>query len=172
LKYEMLDIFKRNENLRRLLFSELISVIGTRMYQVSIIWWMYQVSGSTSLVGILMIAIYLPGVLLSPIIGSYVDHYSQKRIIVSMNILQGLIMLMMGISLAVDQLGVYTLTFFTALISISDILLKPALKTIVPLIVEQNELIQVNSVQQAISQIAKIIGPVLGTLDSTAITLT
>lgn len=164
MKYVLLDILKQNGNLRKLLFSELISSIGTRMYQVSILWWMYQVTGSKSLVGLLMIAIYLPGVLLSPIVGSYVDRYSQKSIIVAMNILQSTLMLLMLLSELTNHFGIKTLIAFTVIISLSDILLKPALKTIVPLVAGQHELVQVNSAQQVIANIAKIIGPVLGTL--------
>lgn len=163
LGYRLKNIFV-NTNLFRLLVGEFISSIGTKMYQVSIIWLIYTKTGSKTFVGLLMIAAFLPGVLLSPISGVYVDRINLKKIIVYINIIESLLMLTLGLLIIINVFNLPILICLTAFISICDSFFKPAVSSFIPCLAEKEKLVKINSIQELFSNFAKIVGPVLGSI--------
>ena len=83
-----------------------VSTVGDLMYSVAIGYWVYEKTGSSGLMGIMSAISMFVTMFLSPFSGSIVDKLDRKRVMVGMDIMQGLIMLAVGVLAFTDRLGV------------------------------------------------------------------
>lgn len=126
-----------------------------------------ELTGSSTYIGLVILAFSLPGVIFSPIAGVVSDRWPKKRVLVGSNALR--VVLVAGYLLALGTLrgwglllGIYTLTFGAATVGQ---FFAPAEACAIPLLVGEGELLPANSLFNltlAISQVAGII--ILGPL--------
>lgn len=60
--------------------SQAISLFGSRLVQFALIWWIPQDSGSATILAISTLVALLTLALLGPFMGTLVDHWSRKRV--------------------------------------------------------------------------------------------
>ncbi|MBN1374889.1 MAG: MFS transporter [Dehalococcoidia bacterium] len=146
--------------------GQLISQVGQRAFNLAMIFYIKQATGSASLVGLMMMASSLPGVLLGPLGGTFSDNFSRKKIIVYGDLINGLFVLSLailmfvlpnesGLSLGwlfvVATAGAIIFAFFT-----------PAVQAAVPDLVPENKLDIANSLNQLALFVSLFIGMGLG----------
>jgi MFS family permease len=123
-----------------------------------------QTTGSPAKMGIMLFGSVFPGMLLGFISGAFLDRYSRKAIIVGADVARGLIVAGVSILFYLEVLSFPVLLAAQVLISACTAFFDPAIPTIIPQIVEREQLPRANSQSQFVSGIATIIGPVLGGL--------
>ena len=90
----------RSTTFRTLLFSELISLIGDRLVVVALVALVYEQTRSASAVGILMLLKAVPAVALGSLAGALVDRWNRKWVMVGSNLAQGLLVLLIPLTLS------------------------------------------------------------------------
>ncbi|MGD0854595.1 MAG: MFS transporter [Dehalococcoidia bacterium] len=146
--------------------GQLISQVGQRAFNLAMIFFIKEATGSASLVGLMMMASSLPGVLMGPLGGTFADNFSRKKILVYGDLINGLFVLSLaivmfvlphnsGLSLGwlfvVATAGAIIFAFFT-----------PAVQAAIPDLVPENKLDVANSLNQLALFVSLFIGMGLG----------
>jgi MFS family permease len=153
-----------NRNLRLLLSGQLVSQIGDKFHMLAVAFLVLKTTGSPAKMGILLFGSVFPGILLGFISGAFLDRYSRKAIIVGADVARGLIVTSICLLYYREALSFPVLLAAQVLISACTAFFDPAIPTIIPQIVDREQLPRANSQTQFVSGIATIIGPVLGGL--------
>ena len=86
-----------NKDFILLLQGNAVSTIGDLMYSVAIGYWGYEETGASALMGIMSAISMFVTMFLSPFSGSIVDKCNRKWVLVGMDIMQGIVMLVIGL---------------------------------------------------------------------------
>ena len=151
----------RARGFRLLWLGEVVSQIGDGLNKVALLWFVYQTNHSalkTSAVGALQT---LPALMLSPLIGVYLDRWRKKRALIVISIAHGALVALMPILFA---LGLLTLSCLYGLVLVTSIVATfygPTLLLTVPLIVADTDLRAANALIQSTATIGVLLGPLV-----------
>ena len=79
-----------NRNFLFLWQGQVVSQIGTQLFQVIVILSLKQATESATLVGLLMMASTVPALVLGPLGGAVVDRYSRRSVLITGDFIRGL----------------------------------------------------------------------------------
>lgn len=154
-----------NRNFFLLWQGQAVSQLGNQAFSLSMMYWVMQKTGSASLVGLLLTLSTLPGVLLAPFGGTFADRNDRVRIIVVCDVLAGLSVLGLGLTLMVTDgthIGIPLLFSVAVLIGIIKSFFSPAVNSAIPDLVPKERLAAANSFNQFSIQIASSLGQAVG----------
>jgi MFS family permease len=150
----------RQRNFALLWFGGLISIMGDRVLLVALPYFVYQQTGSTFASALMVAAELLPRLLFGSVAGVYVDRWDRKKIMVITSIAQGLVILpLLFVRSAESMWIVYLVSFFQTMLAM---FFGPAENALLPLLVEEAELLPANSLNALNNNIARLIGPPIG----------
>jgi len=153
---QYLNILK-NRNFFLLWLGQGVSDIGSRIHSIALIWLVASLTGSATGVGMLFMAMTIPRIIVFPIAGVLVERWSKKRVIVMTDACRGLVAI--SIALTTNIIAIYALS---ALMIIFELFFAPAIKTVIPRIVDKDDLITANALSAVTGRSASLIGPALG----------
>ena len=154
------DLFQ-NPNFRQLWASQAVSQIGDGLTKVALLWFVYQLTGSALKMTIIGLLQTIPPLLLSPIIGVYLDRLPKKPVMVTLDLIRAVMIALIPILFLFDALSLevlFVLVFFTAIFSTA---FGPALAASLPLLVKPTELMSANSLLQTTTNLGMLIGPAI-----------
>ncbi len=150
----------RYRNYRLFFGGQLISLIGTWMQQVAVIWLVYQLTNSALLLGIAGFASQIPMFVLSPFAGVLADRFNRHRIIVvtqSLAMIQATILAILTYSGGITIWYIIGLMIFLGCINAFDM---PTRQSFVLEMVENKEdLGNAIALNSSIFNSARLIGP-------------
>lgn len=153
-------IFK-NRDFILLWLGQSISKLGTSLYDIALMWYIYKKTGSSIALGLSVLCFTVPRVLIAPLSGIFADRLNKKKIIINMDILNGIIMLIFCWFIFADTYPIYIYYIFMIFSSIITEIFNPAISSAIPIIVEEKDLNDANTLNQMTSQIINIFGPAL-----------
>jgi DHA3 family macrolide efflux protein-like MFS transporter len=165
---EMTPTRTMNRNFLFLWQGQVVSQIGTQLFQVIVILSLKKATESATLVGLLMMAATIPALLLGPLGGAVVDRYSRRAVLISGDFIRGLaltaiaLILWFGshsLVLIVSSLFVYSLLEGTV-----GAVWQPASMSVVPDLVPKEGLGTANSFLQGSFQICAVLGQAIAGL--------
>lgn len=151
----------KNKDFMLLWLGQNISKLGTILYNIALMWYMYRKTGSSIALGLSVLCITVPSVLIAPLAGIFADRLDKKKIIINTDILNGIIMIVFSYFISLDNYSIYTLYIFMILSSMVTAVFNPAISSSIPVIVDAKNLKDANTLNQMTSQIVNILGPVL-----------
>lgn len=77
--------------------GQTVSAVGTSLFQIALLYWLMEETGSATVMGLVSMLGALPGVILGPFGGAIADRYSRKALIVWGDIILGVAMLSLAI---------------------------------------------------------------------------
>lgn len=160
-------ILNENDSLRSPEFltfflSRFVSRIGDGIHSLTILWISYRWSKSALIVALVMISFSLPAILVSPFAGSLADRINRVKIMVLTDIIQGFCTIILAILAYYGKLNLFSLMFFSAIMSVSYAYFMPASMAIIPQIVTKENLVKANGFIQMTSSFSVVIGPIIG----------
>ena len=129
-----------------LLQGSIVSMVGDLMYSVAIGYWVYEKTGSSGLMGIMSAISMFVTMFLSPFSGSIVDKLDRKRVMVGMDVLQGIIMLAVGILAYTDRLGIPGVLLAAFLAALGSVFYSPAVSTLMIDIIPHDDMVRGQSI--------------------------
>lgn len=138
-----------------------VSRLGTSLYNLAIMWYILEKTGSALAMGISVACFTLPTAIIGPIAGVFVDKHDKKKIIVMTDCINGLLMLALSYFIAIDNISIVALYGVMVLGACVSAVFTPAASSSIPIIVERQHLTKANSLSQFTSRIISILGPVL-----------
>ncbi|WNI21517.1 MFS transporter [Streptomyces sp. ITFR-16] len=154
------QLLLQHRDYRLVLSAGLISLTGDWILRTGLAYQVFALTGSTLASGGMLLASFLPQVLLGSLAGALVDRWDRLRTMIAANVLlaAGLLPLLL-----VDGPGriwiVYTVMFWEGTV---QIFFEPAEKALVPLLVDPRQLITANALNAQNADVARLIGGAVG----------
>jgi len=153
----------RNKDLTLLLIGKLTSMLGSNVQQFALSLYVYALTGSATLFASMLAISILPRLLFSPFAGVFGDWFDRKKMIVSLDIFNGVMLLGFSYLLMVrgdfNLLSVYILV---VMLEITEIFYESSSSGIVPSIVKQEKMVEARSLMSLSMSIARLASPMIG----------
>lgn len=147
---------------RKYFVASLLASIGNGMFFVAVAWFVFNESDSAMAIGWLLIATTLPGLLLSPVIGVFVDKSNSKHVCSIADMLRGIIMMALALGIGTETVSLLHIFISTFFIALCDNFFQPAIGALIRDIVTKDNLLPANIVGSMAVQIGTLIGASLG----------
>lgn len=147
-----------NKDYILLLQGGAVSTIGDLMYSVAIGYWVYEMTGSNALMGIMSSISMFVTMFLSPFCGSIVDKCNRKWLIVGIDTLQGFLMLAVGILAYMKALNVPIVLLTALLAAFGSVFYSPAISTLMLDIVPRDDMVRGQSIHSGVNALINMVG--------------
>jgi len=147
-----------NKDFTLLLQGNAVSTIGDLMYSVAIGYWVYAQTGSSSLMGIMSAISMFVTMVLSPFTGSIVDKCNRKWVLVGMDVMQGVIMLLIGVLAYLNQLNIPGVLIAAFLAALGSVFYSPAVSTLMIDIIPHNDMTRGQSIFSGSNALISMVG--------------
>jgi MFS family permease len=156
----------RHRNFRLFFWGQLVSVVGIWMQSTAQQWLVYRITGSQASLGMVTFINFLPVLLFSLFMGVVTDQFSRRNLLV---LTQTWFMLMAGILALLTWMGIvqyWHILLLSFLLGFGNALDMPARQAFVVEMVDgdKRDVMNAISVNSALFNIARIIGPAIGGL--------
>jgi Na+/melibiose symporter-like transporter len=150
----------RQRDVRRLLAAGLISTTGDWILRVGLVYRVYVLTGSTVVSAFLLLASFLPQVLLGSFAGVFVDRWDRKRTMVVSNLLlaAGLLPLL-AVSTASRVWIVYAVLAWEGCV---QQFFTPAEQALLPCLVDDEHLVTTNALNGQTQDLSRLLGGAIG----------
>lgn len=152
----------RHADFAKMWFGQLVSKLGSQFNYIALAWMVLQQTGSGTLTGGVYMAQVLPSALFGWVAGVVVDRGDKRKIMIGCDILRGLLVCLLPIfwlSFGYHSLAlVYGVTFGISLLSL---IFFSAEKSLLPMLVPEEELTEANAYAEMTEQMGGLIGPVV-----------
>lgn len=155
---------KETSNLALFSLGKFVSVFGTSIYSFAIGLYVLKITGSGLNFAATLVFSIVAIIIFNPIAGVMADRFDKKKIVVVMDLLNGILFitlyfvsLVFNLNLIIIYLSTFLTTVFTTIFGIS-------LETAKPNIVSDGNLMNINSISRIIDSISSITGPIIGGL--------
>ena len=144
--------------------GQVVSRLGNQAFTIATSLWTLEVTGSATLMGLMLTASRIATVVLGPFAGAFVDSRPRLRIIVACDFARGaLTCALAALFWLLPAQPLVGVLFFVALMNgVLTALFNPAIASITPDLVPERRLATANSIQQASLQAGTFIGQGLG----------
>lgn len=149
-----------NRDYRLLVSAGLVSMTGDWVMHVGLAFLVYHITGSTLASGTMLLASFLPTILLGSVAGVLVDRWDRRATMITANLLQvvGLVPL-----LAVHGTGTIWIVYLVAAWEgCIEQFFSPAEQALIPNLVPKEELLGANGVNSQVRDLARLVGSFLG----------
>ena len=147
-----------NKDFVLLLQGSSVSTIGDLMYSVAIGFWVYQQTGSNGLMCIMSSISMFVTMFLSPFSGSIVDKANRKWVMVGIDILQGALMLTVGILAYFNKLNVPTVLVVALIAALAGVFYSPAANTVLLDIIPRDDVVRGQSIFSGSNSLINMVG--------------
>jgi len=155
-----------NRNFLLLWQGQMVSRLGDQAFLIAMMFWTKEATGSSSLMGVLLMVSTLPSAVLSPMGGTFADRHSRYAIIVGGDVIRGLAAVALAALMftAPGQTGwiLVALMAVTAHLGIVGSLFVPAIHAAVPDLVPRDKVAAANALNRLSSQGSVFLGQALG----------
>ena len=147
-----------NKDFILLLQGNAVSTVGDLMYSVAIGYWVYEQTGSSTLMGIMSAISMFVTMFLSPFTGSIVDKCNRKWVLVGMDIMQGIVMLGVGLLAYLGKLNVAGVLIAAFLAALGSVFYSPAVSTLLLDIIPRDDMTRGQSISSGIGAMIDLVG--------------
>lgn len=155
------SLFKQKD-FALLMLGKLVSLIGSEMQSFALSLYVLQITGSAAqFAGVLSVAI-IPRILLGPFVGVFVDWLDRKKIIVFLDMFNGILIGIYAFMFFINgEISITSIYVLTLILSFVSIIFQPAISTVVPTIVKKDDLVNANSMNMLILNIGALFSPAI-----------
>ncbi|MUK90091.1 MFS transporter [Ornithinibacillus sp. L9] len=154
-------VFK-NRNFILLLVSALFSSPGYYVYLIGAEWLMLSINDNRFYFGMLFFAASVPRLLLLTTGGLIADRFNKRTILFCSDFSRAILIAILLSFIWMDSITAVHLIILAACFGISDAFSYPAMNSLTPVLLEDEQLQRGNSFMQMTTQISPILGPALG----------
>ena len=147
-----------NKDYILLLQGNAVSTIGDLMYSVAIGYWVYEQTGSSGLMGIMSSISMFVTMVLSPFCGSIVDKCNRKWVIVGIDMMQGILMLTVGVLAYKNALRVPIVLAAAFLAACGSVFYSPAISTLMIDIIPRADMVRGQSIYSGTLSLIDMVG--------------
>ncbi len=151
-----------NKNFSLLLSGQLVSQVGDKFHMIALSFWVLETTGSSAKMGAVLAAALIPSLILGFFSGAFIDRLSRKAIIVTTDILRGIIIIGFAALFYLDAMNFYIVLALQVVLSINAAFFDPTIPSLIPMIVDDKKLGSANAKHQLVNGFSTIAGAFLG----------
>ncbi len=151
----------RNQRFLVIWIGQTISILGDTLYNLALMWWVVQETGSGTAMSAVALAGALPRIILGPLVGVYVDRWDRRMLMFVSNLVNGVITASIAVLLWQGGFSLSLIIISAALMGIVSTFHAPAFEAAVPTIVGEKELVRANSLMQTSHSVTGLVAPAL-----------
>lgn len=150
----------KQKNFLLLMIGKLVSLIGSELQSFALSLYVLKITGSaTQFAGVLSVTI-IPKVILGPFIGVFVDWFDRKKIIVSLDMFNGIFIGIYAVMyLTSGKLSIGSIYILAITLSMVELVFQPAISTVIPSIMKKEEIPDANDINSSIMSIGSLLAP-------------
>ncbi|WP_108668764.1 MFS transporter [Peribacillus acanthi] len=157
-----MKLLLKNKSFSYFLLGEAAALFGSTVLQIAISLYLLEITQSAGkFASALMIGI-LPTLLFGLIVGVIVDLLNRKKILLWLDAIRGLLLLALGIWSFLNPLTEWVIYALLLFLGVCQVFFLPAFVTVLPSILNKEDLVEGNSIKNTVLEGAKIAAPLLG----------
>ena len=141
----------------------IVSNIGSWAYNVALVVWVFDRTGSVGWASAVSLARFLPALVFSAYGGVLAERFERRRLVIVLNLISGVTHVLLSLVIGIDAAIVIGLVL-AALSTIYSTIYEPAIVALTPQIVGERDLAAANSLNAMIDNGAVVVGPALGAI--------
>jgi MFS family permease len=141
--------------------GQIISLFGNATIRFALPLYLLNLTGSSALYGTVTACAFVPAILLSPIGGIVADRVNKRNIMVALDFFTAAVILGFTLLMGGGNLVLLLTVTLMLLYGIAGAY-QPSVQASIPALVGQERFMEANSVINAVSSLASLVGPVLG----------
>ncbi len=143
-----------------------VSAIGTQLFNVALMYWLLETTGSATTMGLVLMSSLLPVAVLSIFTGALVDRLPRKPLIVVSDLVRGLLCVVFAATTFMTNIdvtiAVAMLFAYSVIAGVASSFFGPALRAVLPEITGRKNLQRANGWMQGASSFAGTVGAAAG----------
>ncbi len=147
-----------NKDFILLLQGSTVSTLGDLMYSVAIGYWVYDQTGSSTLMGVMSAISMFVTMFLSPFCGSIVDKLNRKWVMVGLDLMQSAVMITVGIFAYTNKLNIAGVLIAAFIASFGSVFYSPAANTLLLDVIPRDDMVRGQSVFSASNSLVNTVG--------------
>lgn len=151
-------------NMILFLTGRFVSLFGTQVYNFAIALYVLKETGSGLAFSATLIFGMLPRIILGPFIGVLADRVDRKKVVVGADIISGIIVFAFLGAVTFDGFKLIYIYIASILLTTANTFFDTCFGASIPNLVDDSNLMRLNSLNQSMSSVASISGPFLGGL--------
>lgn len=154
-------------NLLLLMQGQFVTNLGSQVYDIAMLLWVKELTGSAALMGLVMLLTGLPEALLAPFGGMIADKFGRLRVIILSDVISALavgFVLVVIVSGVGPGFAIAALCLGNVVLGISAACFGPAVSALIPALVPEEKLERGNAVHQFSRVGGRVLGQGLGGL--------
>jgi MFS family permease len=154
-----------HRNFRLFFLGQGISLVGTWMQQIAMSWVVFQLTGSSFQLGLVLFCGQIPSLILSPLAGVLVDRWNRRRLLLftqSLDMIQAFALAALDMTGTIAVWQILPLSVFLGVVNTFDITGRQAFLT--EMVVDRNDLSNAIALNSSLMNIARLLGPSLAGL--------
>ena len=144
--------------------GQAFSLVGSRVAQFALVWWLTKLTGSATVLATASLAALVPGIVLGPLAGAYVDRWNRRIVMIVADSLIALASLWLVFLFWAGSIEIWHVYLIMFVRSVGGAFHWPAMQASTSLMVPKEHLSRVAGLNQAMKGALNIIGPPLGAL--------
>jgi MFS family permease len=143
--------------------GQAVSVLGDGVYQIAIMWLIMKITNNKGLAVGGAFSIFSIGELISGFIsGPIADRFNKKRLLIITDFLRAVVLFTLYFLSVKNLVNMYMIVLILLVLSILSPVFSTTQFTLMPLLVESDELLKANGIFNSFTTISRILGPALG----------
>ncbi|MGE6260524.1 MFS transporter [Heyndrickxia sporothermodurans] len=153
---------KEIQNLFLYSMGKTISIFGTAIFNFALGLYVLKLTGSALSFAVTLILGIIPMIILNPFAGVIMDKFNKKMLVVSMDLLNGILLVSVYILCIRYELNLLIIYATTFLLTVFTTFFGVGVEAAKPNIVSEKMLMNINSISKIIDSVSSILGPMLG----------
>lgn len=159
-----LSVFK-NRNFILVALGRFVSEFGTYLFSFALSLYVLEKTESAALFATVIAVSIIPRIILTPFAGVIIDRVSRKKMVVSMDVISGIVLLAIGgVYFAQGELSLVFIYVVVIATNTINVFFSPAMSSMMPDIVEKERLADANSITELGGAAIAITAPIIAGL--------
>jgi MFS family permease len=142
--------------------GQTVSRVGDSLYQIALIWWVLQATGSAVAMGTVLICSFAPMLVFLLLGGVAVDRFHRIRVMVASDLFRGTLVCALAVLTLQHHLLLWHVYVASLLFGVVDAFFQPAYTAVLPQLAPEAALPSANALTSLSQQVGRIAGPALG----------
>lgn len=151
----------RNRNFRLLWIGEGISLLGDQFHMIALPWLILSLTGDALAVGTVLAIAGIPRALFMLVGGALTDRFTPRRLMINSNLVRMILTALLAALTSTNLIQLWMLYPFALFFGLADAFFFPAQTSIVPQLVEKDQLQMGNAMIQGTATLSLFVGPIL-----------